>query len=152
MLFYPISPAVLNYGKGEQNSLLAYNHQMHLLRVILLSGSAVFGLSAIVATFAPEMLLEALGLGPSSEAAWNMTLMGFLLVALSGNMATVSRTSSDRGVVSASIVMLVVAIGLGAVTLQIPPELNWTSLTLVVIGFGFAIAYLVGISRVLLSR
>ena len=135
-----------------QNSLLAYNHGMRLLRIILLAGAIVFGLAAVVAIIAPRLLLTELGLQASPSAVWNISLMGFLLAALSGNMATVSRTSTNRGVTAASLIMTFAALGLGFVTLSIPTEFSWLSSMLIIVGFGFALAYVIGLLGLVLSR
>ena len=125
---------------------------MRFLRAILLAGAVVFGTAAVVAIIAPQLLLTELGLEASLSPMWNFILMGFLLLGLSGNMATVSRTSNNRGVVTASLIMIITALGLAFVTLSIPSELTWLSSTLIVVGFGFAVAYVVGLVRLVLSR
>lgn len=74
-----------------------------------------------------------------------MVMIGVTLVALTGNMAVVSFTASDNGVKVASVIMLVSASSLGLVTLLIPVAYTWFTLAYAAVGFGFALAYLIGL-------
>jgi hypothetical protein len=115
------------------------------LRYILRAGAAVFGLSAIALIVVPSFFLDLLGLEATLPLIWSMVMIGITLVALSGNMAVVSVTASDAGVRVAGVVMLFSAAGLGMVTLLIPVAYTWFTLVYAAIGFGFSIAYLVGL-------
>jgi len=81
-----------------------------------------------------------------------MVLIGVTLVALTGNMAVVSFTATDRGVQAASVVMMLASGGLGVATLLIPVPLTWFSIIYALIGFGFSTVYVVGLTRASLAR
>lgn len=125
---------------------------MTFLRYTLRTGASVFGLSAIALILAPGFFLELLGLESSPSLVWSMVLIGVTLVALTGNMAVVSFTASDRGVQAASLVMMLAAGGLGVTTLLIPVPFTWFSILYALFGFGFSTAYVVGLTRSSLAR
>jgi hypothetical protein len=83
---------------------------------------------------------------------WSMVLIGVTLVALTGNMAVVSFTASDRGVQAAAVVMMLASGGLGVTTLLIPVPLTWFSIIYALIGFSFSTVYVVGLTRASLAR
>jgi len=122
------------------------------LRYTLRVGASVFGLSAIALILAPTVFLELLGMEGIPPLVWSMVLIGVTLVALTGNMAVVSFTASDRGVQAASVVMMLAAGGLGVTTLLIPVPLTWFSIVYALIGFGFSTVYVVGLTRASLAR
>ena len=117
------------------------------LRLILKSGSLVFGLSAIILLFWPRFFNELLGFSSSAELDWAMRMIAITLVALSGNMFSVSTRGSDPSVNLSGRVMLISAFGLGVLTLLIPAELNWFTISYALIGFGFSAAYAVAILK-----
>lgn len=125
---------------------------MTFLRYTLRAGATVFGLSAIALILAPGFFLELLGLEPSPPLIWSMVLIGVTLVALTGNMAVVSFTATDRGVQAASLVMMLAAGGLGVTTLLIPVPFTWFSILYALFGFGFSTTYVVGLTRASLAR
>lgn len=125
---------------------------MTFLRYTLRAGATVFGLSAIALILAPGFFLELLGLDTSAPLVWSMVMIGVTLIALTGNMAVVSFTASDRGVQAASIVMMLAAGGLGVTTLLIPVPFTWFSMVYALVGFGFSTAYVVGLTRASLAR
>ncbi len=125
---------------------------MTFLRYTLRAGATVFGLSAIALILAPGFFLELLGLDSSAPLVWSMVMIGVTLIALTGNMAVVSFTASDRGVQAASIVMMLAAGGLGVTTLLIPVPFTWFSMVYALVGFGFSTAYVVGLTRASLAR
>jgi len=133
-------------------SPLAYNPAMTFLRYTLRAGATVFGLSAIALILAPGFFLELLGLDTSAPLVWSMVMIGVTLIALTGNMAVVSFTASDRGVQAASVVMMLAAGGLGVTTLLIPVPFTWFSVVYALVGFGFSTAYVVGLTRASLAR
>jgi hypothetical protein len=122
------------------------------LRYILRTGAGVFGLSAIALIVGPGFFLGLLGLDDSMDLVWSMVMIGVTLVALTGNMAVVSFSASDRGVAIASVVMAFAAAGLGIVTLLIPAAYTWFTIAYAAIGFGFALAYVIGLLRLGLPR
>lgn len=118
---------------------------MRPLRYTLRAGAAVFGISAVALILVPSLFLDLLGLEVTLPLMWSMVMIGITLVALSGNMAVVSLTASDAGIRIAGVVMLFSAAGLGMATLLIPVAYTWFTLVYAGIGFGFSIAYLVGL-------
>ena len=125
---------------------------MTFLRYTLRVGASVFGLSSLALILAPSFFLELLGMEGSLPLVWSMVLIGVTLVALTGNMAVVSFTASDRGVQAASVVMMLASGGLGVTTLLIPVPLTWFSIAYALIGFGFSTVYVVGLTRASLAR
>jgi hypothetical protein len=125
---------------------------MTFLRYVLRSGALVFGVSAIALIVAPSFFLELLGLESTSALVWSMVMIGITLVALTGNMAVVSWTASDRGVLAASVVMAFAAAGLGIITLLIPVVYTWFTIVYAIVGFGFSTAYVIGLLRFGLPR
>jgi len=109
-------------------------------------------MSAIALILAPSFFLELLGLDTSAPLVWSMVMIGVMLIALTGNMAVVSFTASDRGVQAASVVMMLAAGGLGVTTLLIPVPFTWFSVVYALVGFGFSTAYVVGLTRASLAR
>ena len=117
------------------------------VRYTLRAGATVFGLSAAGLIAFPAFFLELLGLEPELPLMWSMVMIGITLVALTGNMAVVSVSAGDGGVRMASVVMLFAAAGLGMITLLIPVAYTWFTLAYAAVGFGFSLAYLVGLLR-----
>jgi hypothetical protein len=116
------------------------------LRWVLRAGAAVFGASAVVLLVAPAFFLTLLALPTNADLEWAMRMIAITLVALTGNMAVVSFSASDRGVLMASGVMLFAAGALGFLTLVIPAEVTWFTVSYALVGFGFSSAYLVGLA------
>ena len=116
------------------------------LRWVLRAGAAVFGGSAVVLLVAPAFFLTLLALPAAADLEWAMRMIAITLVALTGNMAVVSFSASDRGVLVASGVMLFAAGALGFLTLMIPADVTWFTVGYALVGFGFSSAYLVGLA------
>lgn len=116
------------------------------LRWVLRAGAAVFGASAVVLLVAPAFFLTLLALPATADLEWAMRMIAITLVALTGNMAVVSFSASDRGVLVASGVMLFAAGALGFLTLMIPADVTWFTVGYALVGFGFSSAYLVGLA------
>jgi hypothetical protein len=112
------------------------------LRTILKLGSTVFGLSAIFLLIAPKTFLELLNLETTASLQWSMRMIAITLIALTGNMLSVSRFGSETSVVFSARVMVVSAAALGALTLLIPAEFGWFTIAYAAIGFLFSVAYL----------
>jgi hypothetical protein len=75
-------------------------------------------------------------------------MIGLTLVALAGNMLSVSLKGTDSSVMFSARVMALSAAGLGVLTLLIPVEaLTWFDYAYAAVGFGFSLAYLVGLLR-----
>lgn len=111
------------------------------LRLVLRTGSIVFGLSALALLAVPAMFNSLLGLATSPELEWAMRMIGITLVALAGNMFSIASRGSDASVLFSGRVMLVSAFGLGLLTLLLPVELNWFAIAYSAVGFGFSAAY-----------
>jgi len=112
------------------------------LRTILKLGSTVFGLSAVFLLIAPKTFLELLNLETTDSLQWSMRMIAITLIALTGNMLSVSRFGSETSVVFSARVMVVSAAALGALTLLIPAEFGWFTIAYAAIGFLFSVAYL----------
>ena len=117
------------------------------LRTILKLGSTVFGLSALFLLIAPKTFLELLNLETTDSLQWSMRMIAITLIALTGNMLSVSRFGSETSVVFSARVMVISAAGLGALTLLIPAEFGWFTIAYAAIGFLFSLAYLSALLR-----
>ncbi len=116
------------------------------IRNILKTGAAVFGLSAALLIVLPAKFLELLSLdGQSEPLIWSMRMIGITLVALTGNMWINSLQVIDQNLQRTAVVMSISATSLGVVTLLIPADLNWFSISFAIVGFGFGAAYLVAL-------
>lgn len=123
------------------------------LRRVLLTGSTVFGLSALLLIISPSLFNELLGISSTPELDWAMRMIGLTLVALAGNMLSVSLRGKDTAVIFSARVMAISAAGLGVLTLLIPIEtLTWFDYAYAAVGFGFSVAYLVGLIRASASK
>lgn len=113
------------------------------IRLVLRAGSNVFGFSALLLIVAPAFFNQLLGLVTSAELEWAMRMIGITLVALAGNMYSVSTRGSDASVLFSGRVMLICAFGLGVLTLLLPVALTWFAIAYAIVGFGFSAAYAV---------
>ena len=111
------------------------------LRVVLRTGSIVFGGSALALILVPATFNGLLGLASTPELEWAMRMIGITLVALAGNMFSVSSRGSEASVMFSGRVMLTSAFALGVLTLMLPVQLNWFSIAYSAVGFGFSAAY-----------
>lgn len=102
-------------------------------------------MSALALIVFPGFFLTLLGLDPTTQLIWSMALIGVTLVALTGMMAVVSFFATDPGVRVASIVMATAAAGLGVTTAAIPVDFTWFSVAYAAVGFGFSLAYVIGL-------
>lgn len=118
------------------------------LRRVLFTGATVFGLSALLLLVSPSLFNELLGITATPELDWAMRMIGLTLVALAGNMLSVSLRGKDSAVIFSARVMAISAAGLGVLTLLIPVQtLTWFDYAYAAVGFGFSLAYLVGLFR-----
>lgn len=118
------------------------------LRKVLFTGATVFGLSALLLLVSPSLFNELLGITSTPELDWAMRMIGLTLVALAGNMLSVSLRGKDSAIIFSARVMTLSAAGLGVLTLLIPVEtLTWFDYAYAAVGFGFSLAYLVGLFR-----
>jgi hypothetical protein len=118
------------------------------LRRVLLTGATVFGLSALLLLISPSLFNELLGISATPYLDWAMRMIGLTLVALAGNMLSVSLKGKDSAVIFSARVMAISAFGLGVLTLLIPvATLTWFDYAYAAVGFGFSLAYIVGLLR-----
>jgi O-antigen/teichoic acid export membrane protein len=118
------------------------------LRRVLFTGATVFGFSALLLLISPSLFNELLGISSTPELDWAMRMIGLTLVALAGNMFSVSLKGKDSTVLFSARVMTISAAGLGVLTLLIPVEtLTWFDYAYAAVGFGFSFAYMVGLFR-----
>jgi len=119
-----------------------------VLRKVLATGATVFGLSALMLLVAPGLFNELLGLSTNPALEWAMRMIAITLVALSGNMLSVSLRGKDEAVLFSARVMAVSAAALGVLTLMIPvTTLTWFDYSYAAVGFGFSLAYLIGLLK-----
>jgi O-antigen/teichoic acid export membrane protein len=111
------------------------------VRLVLKTGSTVFGLSALLLVAAPAAFNGLLGLTSTADLEWAMRMIGITLVALAGNMFSVASRGSETSVRFSARVMQISAFALGVLTLLIPTTLNWFTILYSIVGFGFSAAY-----------
>lgn len=117
------------------------------IQIVLRTGSIVFGFSALVLLADPAFFNELLGLAPNADLDWAMRMIGITLVALAGNMYSVASRGSEKSVLFSGRVMLLSAFALGVLTLLIPADLNWFTISYSVIGFSFSAAYAIAMGK-----
>ena len=117
------------------------------IRKVLLAGSLVFGLSAIVLIAVPRVFNDLLWLSNNPELDWAMRMIGITLVALSGHMFLVSKDGTDKAVLLAGRLMFFCAAALGVITLTIPTNGSWFAQAYAMVGFGFSAAYAWALTR-----
>lgn len=115
--------------------------QINRLRMVLRTGALVFGVSALVLLVFPSFFNELLGFTSNADLNWAMRMIGITLVALAGNMYSVASRGNENSVLFSGRVMLFSAFSLGVLTLLIPADLNWFSISYSIIGFSFSAAY-----------
>jgi O-antigen/teichoic acid export membrane protein len=121
---------------------MSSKNQESRIRLVLRAGSLVFGLSAVILIVLPGLFNELLGFASNAPLEWSMRMIGITLVALSGNMYSVSTRGSAKSVVFSGRVMIFSAAALGVLTLLIPASLTWFTIAYAAVGFGFSLAYL----------
>ena len=109
--------------------------------MVLRTGALVFGVSALVLLVFPAFFNELLGFTSNADLNWAMRMIGITLVALAGNMYSVASRGNENSVLFSGQVMLFSAFSLGVLTLLIPADLNWFSISYSIIGFSFSVAY-----------
>ena len=120
----------------------------HGIKQTLKAGSAVFGASAIFLLIAPNLFLDLLDLESNNQMVWSMRMIGITLFALAGNMWQNSKiTNNAAGLKYVGIVMVLAAAGLGFLTIFIPATLNPFTIGYAVIGFSFALVYLINLIK-----
>jgi hypothetical protein len=106
-------------------------------------GSIVFAVSAAFLLIDPTSFLAFIGLIISESTIWSFRLIGLLLVALAAHMATTSRHAGDPAFRRAAFVMVIVSVGLSALTYLAPGVETTGRWVFIGIGGGFAALYLI---------
>ena len=120
----------------------------HGIKQTLKAGSTVFGASAIFLLIAPEIFLDLLDLESNDQMVWSMRMIGITLFALAANMWQNSRLNNNAaGLKFVARVMFIAAASLGFLTIFIPSTLTPFAIGYAIIGFGFAISYLVNLLK-----
>jgi NhaP-type Na+/H+ or K+/H+ antiporter len=120
----------------------------HGIKQTLKAGSTVFGASAIFLLIAPELFLDLLDLESNDQMVWSMRMIGITLFALAANMWQNSRLNNNAsGLKFVARVMFIAAASLGFLTIFIPSTLTPFAIGYAIIGFGFAISYLVNLLK-----
>ena len=120
----------------------------HGVKQTLKAGSAVFGASALFLLIAPEQFIDLLDLESTDQMVWAMRMIAITLFALAGNMWQNSRVNNNAaGLKFVARVMFLAAAGLGFLTVFIPATLTPFAIGYAIIGFGFAISYLVNLLK-----
>jgi hypothetical protein len=117
-------------------------NNLSAVRKVLITGSTVFGLSAIALVATPQFFNELLGLASNPALEWSMRMTGITLVALAGNMYSHSTRGTVASVRVAGFVMMFSAFALGVLTLLIGVQLTWFTIAYALVGFGFSAAYM----------
>ena len=120
----------------------------HGIKQTLKAGSTVFGASALFLLIAPELFLDLLDLESNDQMVWSMRMIGITLFALAGNMWQNSKLNNNAaGLKFVARVMFIAAASLGFLTIFIPSTLTPFAIGYAIIGFGFAISYLVNLLK-----
>ena len=120
----------------------------HGVKQTLKAGSAVFGASALFLLIAPEQFIDLLDLESTDQMVWAMRMIAITLFALAGNMWQNSRINNNAaGLKFVARVMFLAATGLGFLAIFIPSTLTPFTIGYAIIGFGFAISYLVNLLK-----
>jgi hypothetical protein len=120
----------------------------HGIKQTLKAGSVVFGTSAIFLLIAPNLFLDLLDLESNNQMVWSMRMIGITLFALAGNMWQNSKlTNNAAGLKFVGRVMFLAAASLGFLTIFIPATLNPFTIGYAVIGFSFALVYLINLIK-----
>jgi hypothetical protein len=120
----------------------------HGVKQTLKSGSAIFGASALFLLISPKLFLDLLDLESNDQMVWSMRMIAITLFALAGNMWQNSKlTNNAAGLKFVGRVMFLAAASLGFLTIFIPATLTPFAIGYAVIGFGFAISYLINLIK-----
>ena len=120
----------------------------HGVKQTLKAGGAVFGASALFLLIAPELFLDLLDLESNDQMVWSMRMIGITLFALAGNMWQNSKLNNNAAALKfVARVMFIAAASLGFLTIFIPSTLTPFAIGYAIVGFGFAISYLVNLLK-----
>ena len=142
---YIILKKALPLTMGRRRFARMYQHGV---KQTLKLGSAVFGASALFLLIAPKLFLDLLDLESNDQMVWSMRMIAITLFALAGNMWQNSKlTNNAAGLKFVGRVMFLAAASLGFLTIFIPATLTPFAIGYAVIGFGFAISYLINLIK-----
>ena len=120
----------------------------HGIKQTLKAGSLVFGASALFLLIAPNLFLELLDLESNDQMVWSMRMIAITLIALAGNMWQNSKLNNNAAALKfVGRVMFLSAAALGFLTIFIPSPLTPFAIGYAIIGFGFAISYLINLIK-----
>jgi hypothetical protein len=120
----------------------------HGIKQTLKAGGVVFGASALFLLIAPGLFLELLDLESNNQMVWSMRMIAITLLALAGNMWQNSKLNNNAaGLKFVGRVMFLAAASLGFLTIFIPTTLTPFAIGYAVIGFGFALFYLINLFK-----
>jgi hypothetical protein len=120
----------------------------HGIKQTLKAGGVVFGASALFLLIAPGLFLELLDLESNNQMVWSMRMIAITLLALAGNMWQNSKLNNNpAGLKFVARVMFLAATSLGLLTIFIPTTLTPFAIGYAVIGFGFALFYLINLFK-----
>ena len=120
----------------------------HGIKQTLKAGSAVFGASALFLLIAPKLFLDLLDLESNDQMVWSMRMIAITLFGLAGNMWQNSKlTNNAAGLKFVGRVMFLAAASLGFLTIFIPSTLNPFTIGYAIIGFSFALVYLINLIK-----
>ena len=103
----------------------------------------MFAVSAAALLADPSSFVTYIGVPSNESVVWSFRLTGVLLVALAIHMATTSRNAGDPAFRRAAVVMILVSVGLAALTYLAPGTATTGRWVFVGIGSGFAALYLI---------
>ena len=109
----------------------------------MIIGSIEFAVSAAALLADPSSFVTYIGVPSNESVVWSFRLTGVLLVALAIHMATTSRNAGDPAFRRAAVVMILVSVGLAALTYLAPGTATTGRWVFVGIGSGFAALYLI---------
>jgi hypothetical protein len=121
-------------------------HRRGRLRRVMMLGSIVFALSAVILLVAPGFFIGLLGLpkgfGQSlASLEWTMRMVGIAIAALAVALNILSRNAKAADLRLMALAMIVVSSALAWLTYIAPGDMTWFRWLYVAIGAGFALAY-----------
>ena len=119
------------------------NSRYRYSRLVMVIGSIVFAISAIVLLFDPITFINYIGLTSDDTLVWSFRLMGLVLIALATHMATTSRHAADPAFRRAAILMVLGSGGLAVLTYLAPGAATSGRWVFVGIGAGFSALYMI---------
>jgi hypothetical protein len=131
----------MNAGAGNFSM-----HRRSRLRRVMMTGSIVFALSAVILLAVPGFFVDLLGLpkgfGPGLlSLEWTMRMIGVAIAALAVALNILSRNAKAADLRLMALAMIVVSAAFAWLTYIAPGDMTWFRWLYVAIGAGFALAY-----------